>query len=205
MGIDAKYRVDFSGYRKDLTAEAKGHLLSQFHDAPVINQVLAAYVKQYQELHDAMVDLMEARTLYGARGVFQDGLGRIVGRNRSLYSSTGPTATANDDQYQELLLNKVFKNMSKFGSVPELKKYIFDAFGVACQIVRTGPMNVIVYVPVGTSDFVIDRLSHATTLPTWDDGFEVPYPATLDVTVEVMDPSLFYIDINAILNTAVLA
>lgn len=205
MGIDAKYRVDFSGYRKDLDAEAKSRLLSQFRDAPVINQVLAAYVARYQELHDAIVDLMEARTLYGARGAFQDGLGRIVGRNRSMYSSTDPTATANDDQYQELLLNKVFKNMSKFGSVPELKKYILDAFGTNCYIARTGPMSVTIYVPSGTSDFVIDQLSHATTLPTWDEAFEVPYPATLDVTVEVMDPSLFYIDINAILNTAVLA
>ena len=55
--------IDFSSLRFNLTKISESRILSQYITSPLFKKLLGAFTSEIQELMDAIVDLMEYRTL----------------------------------------------------------------------------------------------------------------------------------------------
>jgi hypothetical protein len=157
MAIPAKYKVDFGGYANDFRALARARLLDQFKNAPVLTQVLDAFVDEVQEVYDAVCAAIEHRSLYRAGGEQLAALGRIVGQNPDIIqagaaipylifdaagngwdqtdwwvpgAATTGTRPPNDDEYAVQVLGRIHNNCNRFSSIPELQAAILDIFGI---------------------------------------------------------------------------
>jgi hypothetical protein len=84
MPIPDQYAVAFDSYRLAFRELAQLRLLDQFKNKAVLAAVLGAFADESQECYDAILAMMEARTLHQAGGVHLDAIGRIVGQQREL-------------------------------------------------------------------------------------------------------------------------
>lgn len=217
--IAAAAAVDFADERKDLLETAFSRILEQFRGSPVFLQFLAVFIKETQELHDALVDLQERRTIGAADGVNLDALGRIVGKPRAAYqysednwlfadrggqgsdqidawclgAEMATYAPAGDNSYRMMVFAKVVANHARFGSIPELQDLILLVTGENVSFERAAPMGVRMLVSAGISLTNLNfLLSFATTMQV-DDGPFLPYPATLSIDdVTIFLPSTFF-------------
>lgn len=206
--IPASYQVDFTGYRRDLVADGLALLLEQHVDKCVLRQFLAALLEEVQDLHDALIDLQEQRTLYLAVGENLDALGRIVGEDRIPYQyddsrwmfadrvaqrpdqamswvDGAPLESflpVDDGQYRYNILGKILKNHVIFTSVPELQTIIrhYSSFQVSFE--KTGPMEVAITIPDDATPTLIGLLTKNEDTPLCDTVFKIPYPATLYIS-----------------------
>lgn len=78
--------IDYSGLRKDMTAEALGRLLYQFKTSENICKLFNALFSEVQELQDTCVDVLDQRQLAKAVGAQLAVIGEIVGQDRSVTS-----------------------------------------------------------------------------------------------------------------------
>ena len=87
-----KLKLDFSSVRKDLVTAGLDRMLAQYKNSSLFNKLVAVWLKQCQQLYDAIIDLQEYRTIYRAQGSNLEALGRIVGAKRQDFNY-------NDDYY----------------------------------------------------------------------------------------------------------
>ena len=145
--------------RQDLQTRAKGRLLHQFQNSPVLLAALQALVSEVQACSDALTALDQGSTPADAVGVHLDAIGRIVGQSRDIIGfktinyfswdtpgkgfdavpwavegaptfSSGTTAEADDNFYRLLIQAKVFRNSCKYGSLTEVQEMAREAFGL---------------------------------------------------------------------------
>lgn len=204
--ISSILRVDFSAYEgRDLVTEGLEKMLSVWFDKCTLRQLMAAFLRQVQEIYDAAVKVEKARTLYFAAGVNLDALGRIVGRSRVAiaYSEeswfkfdiqgqgfdqlpwwvTGGylnvNETATDEQYREQILARILKNHMLCASIPEILYIIRQMFNIEVSYTKLGPMKVRLVVQDTISKAQLYLLTHKSNNMIVDSDYLLPYPATL--------------------------
>ena len=209
MGIPATYKIDAAGqYGQDFRALVQTRLLNQLKAAPVLTAVLNAFADEAQEALDAVLAMMQARTLYEASGLNLDAIGRIVGQRKQLVSTdtpgnfftpddatlapdlavawvTGALSTGsrppNDSEYAMQILAKVRDNFNRFSSVPELQRTIQDILGASVSFELVGPMSVNILIHGLATPTAIYELAQKADTPRTDRKFFLSYPATLDI------------------------
>lgn len=223
QSISSALRVDFSEYEnRDLITEGLEKMLSVWFDKCTLRQLMAAFLRQVQELYDVAIQVEKARTLYFAAGVNLDALGRIVGRSRTAiaYSEdswfkwdtqgqsfdqmpwwvTGGylnvNETATDGQYREQILARILKNHTLCASIPEILFVIREMFNLDVSYTKLGPMKVRLIVQNSISKVQLYLLMHKEDNMLVDSDYLLPYPATLaiDEGVWFVKKEGFYFD-----------
>jgi len=200
--------VDFTGLRFDLKNIAESRMLSQYIDGHILNLLLNVYVSEIQELLDAIVDLMEYRTIQKAKGTQLDVLGRIVGIKRTAYNYeeeywfapdedeiqpdnghwwSNPAEKAvleqmDDDTYRQRIWLKVLENHNKFSSKPELENIILEGISENVGIQREGPMEGKIYCNAEISLTNYYLLSYHKNNLQVENQYMFPYSATSTIT-----------------------
>lgn len=205
--VPERFKVDFSAYKKDLVKAAIARLPSQFVNACILKQYIAAFVDEVQELYDACIDLQEQRTIYNAEGETLDALGRIVGEDRSpvhyddssymfadrpgqtpdaslVYVTGAPMQSfipATDPEYRSNILLRIVRNHTLAASVPEVSALLGAVTGTTVSFDKIGPYTVNLYIPSNISKTALLILTQALTDERVDHFFRVPYPAPLTI------------------------
>lgn len=203
--------VDFSSLRFNLKKISESRLLSQYHDSKILKQLLGAFTEEIQELMDALVDLMEYRTISKARGSSLDAIGRIVGQPRTIYQydsnfwftpddvglspdngywwmSPYPQALEQDMDditYSKWLWMKILSNHNLFSSYPEIKEDIYDGLGEIVEIEQDGMMTGKIYCKneISLTNYVL--LDYHRNTNVVDNDFFFEYPATTKISSKV--------------------
>lgn len=214
-GIPQRFKIDFSGYSRDLVAKAWSRMLSQFWGAPVMKKFVEALIKNGpQWTYDEIVKQQEANTLYMAMGENLNAIGRIVGQPRVPYQYddskwftpdrpgqgadqspawvigaplTGNTP-ATDPEYRQMILARIACNFCKFSSSPEMAYLVEFATGQKVSWRRVGPMECEVIVSGNISRTHLNLLTLAKTTTECDDIYWIPYPATLKLSAVTFLP-----------------
>lgn len=210
--IPETYSIDFSAYKQLAIERGLSRLLDQFYSSCVLRQLVAVFLSECRELQDAILGIMEQRTLYNAEGEILNGIGRIVGEPRTPYSyddskwmfsdraGQGVDQSAVwcigapfeafipvlDDEYRRNILAQIRKNHTLCASVPELTSMAPDLTGYDVSFEKTGPMQVRIFVSSSASNTALALLTRKTTDATADDKYAMPYPATLDILETVI-------------------
>jgi hypothetical protein len=209
ISVPNTYKVDFSSDRQDLQYRAFTRMLNEFHSSPVLLQILQALVSEVQALSNAIIDVIEYRTLYEAQGVTLDTLGQIVGQNGAGYTAVvsgsiieedGTTPIYDEDgtdvitalfqQYARLgdldhatlILLKIMCNFTQHGSVPEIADAIYQTTGYKLQIIRSGPAQIDLIVPPNMDPTLVAMLGQRISTPQADNVYLFPFPATCMVS-----------------------
>lgn len=213
-----KLKLDFSSVRKDLVAAGLDRMLAQYKNSPLFNKLVAVWLKQCQQLYDAIVDLQEYRTIYRAQGSNLEALGRIVGAKRVDFNynddyyftpdKAGVTpdngyswcvnapmagwSTQNDDLFRNSIWRKALSNFVKFGSVPEIQEivsaYMNEPVGFETSNPFTGTL--VVSADIGLTNLEI--LTYTQNTEQVEHQFRIPYPTTTD-----FEGVIFYVPQNA--------
>lgn len=214
-GIPRKFKIDFSGYKKDLVAQAWSRMLSQFWRSPVMKDFVAALIQNGpQWTYNEIIKQQEANSLYMAEGENLDAIGRIVGQPRVPYkyddskwftpdrmgqgfdqapfwvqgaAMTGDKP-ASDPEYRQMILARIACNFCKFSSSPEMAYLVEFSTGEKVSWRRVGPMECELIVGGNISRTRLDILIKSKTTTECDDIFWVPYPATLHLSAVTFLP-----------------
>ena len=203
-----KLIVDFSGLKFDLKKISESRILSQYSQSKVLKLLLGAFTSEIQELMDAIVFLMEYRTLSKASGMQLDILGRIVGQSRSEYNYetsywfapeiedvapdnghwwSNPAEQAvseemDDTTYRKRIWLQILKNHNKFSSNPEIKDQILQGIGEKIGIQVNGIVSAKLLVQQTISLTNYNLLDYYKDTQQVDNDFYFAYPATTDIT-----------------------
>ena len=217
MALPEKLRIDFTPYERDLVTEGLNKMLAVFYDACTLRQFVAVLLKQAQELYDAALKVQQGRTLYEAQGVNLDGIGRIVGQDRALWSYSedgymhfdiegqgfdqepwwclhGPLEEyikADDNVYATAILSRIVKNHTLVASVPEITQLIQLLLNTDVSFVKTGPNTVQLVLPYGIDKSAIAFLTQYANDTRVDETYRAPYPVTLS-----FDDAIIFIPLN---------
>lgn len=214
----SKLKIDYSEVRKDVVAAGLDRILAQYKHSYLFKQLLSVWLKQCQQLYDAIIDLQEYRTIYSATGDTLDGLGRIVGLNRQNfnYSDTyyftpdkagvgcdngyawcknapqAGIAMQNDDLYRNSIWRKAISNFVKFGSVPEIQDVVSAYMDKPVGFEVTNPFTgtLVVSADIGLTNLEI--LTYTQNTEQVEHQFRIPYPTTTD-----FEGVVFYVLQNA--------
>lgn len=217
--IPGSLKIDYSGYIREMSAEAYDLMLSQFRNGPVFRQYLALLVDAGpQWTYDETIRFIEANSLYEAKGGNLDAIGNIVGRPRTAYAYDDSTwfmadnenqggdsapcwvagaplaayTQMGDETYRQAILARIACNFNKFSSVPELLYYIRLVTGENVSFVTVGPMEAQVLVRSGISNTALNIITQSTTTAQCDDEYAVPYPATLNLSAAIYAPEGYF-------------
>lgn len=202
--------IDYSSIKKDLTEQARSFMLSQYHYtiSPVLDALLQVYISEIQELYDAIVALMEQRSIAKAKGTSLDEIGHIVGRDRIIYNYDtsfwfapdtegaqpdnghwwcknavqAVAETMDDDTYRKWIWMQILENHNLFSSVPELENAIYDGIGEIVGIEKDGVMNAKLYVQTQISLTNKSLLSYNKDTELTDNDYLFAYPAPTAIT-----------------------
>lgn len=194
----------------DAQSRAVSRTLLQFRDKVVFQSVLAAFISQIQELIDAITDVMRYRTPAEASGVNLEIIGDIVGCLKVAFdygrlnwftpdnanytpdasnawvenSPIGTTMIPDDGLYRKMIEFKVFRNFTKYGSIPEIQNAIYTAFGVnvSFQAVDGSPMDWNIIISKNTPQYIQNFLTTASSNDQVTDVYWPPYPMTWRIT-----------------------
>lgn len=198
-------------YAQDIVARIDGRRLPQFVRGEVRCEILNEQARQMQELYDAIVSALDQRTLPNARGYVLDVLGRIVGQPRILIDQDElnwfgpddenwgpnlapvwiegvPTAgrlPADDGEYLQLILSKIFKNHVKHSSIPEILEFIRLIYDINISIRKLGLSQIQLIVPTGTPANVLQSIISVLSDERADNQYFLPQCPTADI-VSVM-------------------
>lgn len=206
-------------YRLDLGALACSDTLEVFRRSPVMLGVMSAIVEQAQQLYDATIDCLDARTIDGAQGANLDVIGRIVGlwprpledagslvyfkpdsltarvdTSRAYIAGAPVTGLVpiGDVRYRPAIRAKIAKNHTRYGSAPELNNFALLAYGIPITVRNIGSSDVEVILPVGAPAQLVSDLSAEVTSETADKAYVAPIPSTARVTrVSFKRPNAF--------------
>lgn len=202
--------IDYSSVKKDLATQARSFMLSQYHYtiSPILDALLQVYISEIQELYNAIVALMEQRSLSKAKGVSLDEIGHIVGRDRTIYNydtefwfapdtdgvqpdnghwwcQNAEQATAeamDDDTYRKWIWMQILENHNLFSSVPELENAIYDGIGEKVGIEKDGVMDAKLYVQSQISLTNKNLLIYNEDTELTDNDYLFAYPAPTSIT-----------------------
>ena len=203
--------IDFSSLRFNLKEISEGRILSQYSESPLYKQLLGVYTSEVQELLDAIVDLMEYRTIAKAEGKNLDIIGSIVGQNRSGYDYNTDYWFAPDDgdicpdnahwwiqgvpqadetimddiTYRKWIWIRCLENHNLFSSTPELEENIYDGLEETVGIERSGMMQGKIYASSTISLTNFGLLDYNTNTPMVDNKYLFAYPATTSISSKV--------------------
>lgn len=196
---------DFDIYRKDLQALACTRTLDVFKRSPVIRGIQTAQVQEGQQLHDAIIDAMPARTLDLAERANLDVLGRIVGLFprpledagaityfgtddplaapdwSPVYVSGAPLAgqvQIGDPDYRIAIRAKIAKNHTKYGSAPEVAYFAALAYGVTLSVKNIGLGDLEIVFSASTPPPIVATAISSFSDETADHQFALPLPTT---------------------------
>lgn len=215
---------EFDIYRQDLQALACERTLEVFRRSTVIRGIQTAQVREAQELHDALIDSLPARTLDLAVGANLDVLGRIVGlfprplqdAGAITYFSTDlPLAAPDwapvyvigaplagqvqigDPDYRIAIRAKIAKNHTKYGSAPEIQYFANLAYGVTLSVKNIGLGDLEVVFSASTPPDIIAAAISSFSDDTADYQFNLPLPTTSRIKrVSFRYPDAFAPDLN---------
>lgn len=215
---------DFDQYRRDLTRLAFDDTLDVFRESQVLFGIQKAQVNQTQELFDASIETLIARTLDLAAGEQLDVIGRIVGvyprptqdAGLILYFTpdtplagpdfaptfvTGaPTAgqvPLGDLEYRTAIRTKIAKNHTKYGSAPELAYFARLAFGVDISVRNIGLSELEVVVAPSVAPRIVEAIIGFRTDETADFQYALPIPTTARIDrVSYRYPASFAPDVE---------
>lgn len=215
----------FEEYDRNLHDLACEDTLDRFRRSPVLRGIQDPLVTEAQELYDALVDSLEARTLDNAKGANLDVIGRIVGLwprpsedaaaliyfgpdydegapDRGIaYVTNAPTAgqvEVGDPKYREAIRVQILKNHVKHGSAPEIMNYGIRAFGIPISVRNVGSSDVEVVIAAAASPDVV-----AAILSVYDDEradriYALPLPSTARIrSVFFRTPDAFAPDLDS--------
>jgi hypothetical protein len=192
----------------DVQTRAQSRMLIQFKDSPVIQQVLYALISEIQVLVESIKDTMELRSPAQANGVNEDIIGRIVGQERTIFDYSlinwfapdGSTAVvdsapvwtlggpltdsiaADDLWYRKLIFGKVYRNYTRYGSIPEIQEMIRRVLGIEVSFSVIAPMTVnFIGVQTNTPLWALRFLLKFTDTMYADQIPFPPYPETLSI------------------------
>lgn len=202
--------IDYSSIKKDLAEQARSFMLSQYNYtiSPVLDSLLQVYISEIQELYDAIVALMEYRSIAKAKGIALDEIGHIVGRDRIIYNYDAafwfaPDAdgvqpdnghwwcknavqavseTMDDETYRKWIWMQILENHNLFSSVPELENAIYDGIGEIVGIEKDGVMSAKLYVQSQISLTNKSLLSYNKDTELTDNDYLFAYPAPTSIT-----------------------
>lgn len=196
---------DFDIYRKDLQALACTRTLDVFKRSPVIRGIQAAQVQEGQQLHNAIIDAMPARTLDLAVQDNLDVLGRIVGlfprpledAGAITYFGTDEPLAApdwspvyvvgaplagqvqiGDPAYRIAIRAKIAKNHTKYGSAPEIAYFAKLAYGATLSVKNIGFSDLEIVFSASTPPPIIAAAISSFSDETADHQFNLPLPTT---------------------------
>lgn len=101
----------------------------------------------------------------------------------------GKYIDVDDEQYRVDVINKAIKNHTLVGSLQEVQSYIKRVTGLDVSFEKVGPNQVRLYVPSNISQTSLLRITRGFTDGRVDDGWYVPYPATLNIVEIVYLPA----------------
>ena len=203
-------KIDYSSIKKDLAEQARSFMLSQYYHtiSPVLDSLLQVYISEVQELYDAIVALMEQRSLAKAKGINLDEIGHIVGRDRQLYNydtefwfaadedsvqpdnghwwcKNAQQATSedmDDETYRKWIWMQILENHNLFSSVPELENAIYEGIGEIVGIEKDGAMDAKLYVQSQISLTNKNLLAYNENTELTDNDYLFAYPAPTAIT-----------------------
>lgn len=215
---------EFDIYRQDLQALACSTTLEVFRRSPVIRGIQTAQVGQAQELHDAIIDTLPARTLENAVQGNLDVLGRIVGLFprplidasavvyfgpdnmltapdwTPVYVTNAPLAgqvQIGDPAYRIAIRAKISKNNTKYGSAPELQYFAKLAYNVTISVRNIGLSDLEIVFPASTAPLDVLAIIGEMSDDTADHQFNLPLPTTSRIArVSFRFPDTFAPDID---------
>lgn len=215
---------EFDIYRQDLQALACERTLEVFRRSPIIRGIQTAQVREAQQLHDAIIDALPARTLNNATGKNLDVIGRIVGLfPRPLedagaityFSADLPLAAPDwspvyvigaplagqvqigDPAYRIAIRAKIAKNHTKYGSAPEIQYFANLAYGVTLSVKNIGLGDLEVIFSASTPPDIIAAAIADFSDDTADHQFNLPLPTTSRIKrVSFRYPDAFAPDLN---------
>lgn len=161
--------------------------------------------------------VMQAFVVFNAVGVQEDAIGRIVGANRGVTEvgawftpdsayyavpDSGPPVwvnnaplggnlTMDDTSYRNAIFAKVFRNFVQSASVTDIQDFIFDLYGINSSVVITGPNQVKIVVPAGTSPQIISFLGASFSNNQCDTIYNVPLPPGVQIAEVVASAAGF--------------
>lgn len=200
--------IDFSSLRFNLKEISETRLLSQNINGRLLKLFMGIITSEIQELLDAIVDLMEYRTIQKAQGPQLDALGRIVGQTRLAYNYdedywfspdkadvqpdighwwSNPAQQANiepmdDDTYRQWIWLKVLENHNKFSAKEEVENIIAEGINEEVGIARSGNMVGKIYCNDGISLTNYNLLDYHKDNLQVENQFVFPYSATTSIS-----------------------
>ena len=215
---------EFDIYRQDLQALACERTLEVFRRSAVTRGIQTAQVQEAQQLHDALIDSLPARTLDLAVGANLDVLGRIVGMFPRPLQDAGaityfspdlPLAAPDwspvyvigaplagqvqigDPDYRVAIRAKIAKNHTKYGSAPEIQYFANLAYGVTLSVKNIGLGDLEIIFSASTPPDVIAAATADFSDDTADHQFNLPLPTTSRIKrVSFRYPDAFAPDLN---------
>jgi len=191
----------------DLAERATERTLLQFRNSSVFLDVLQAFIQEVRFLQNAIIGVINQRGIADAFGENLNAIGRIVGQGRTIFNYsqiawftpdtsllgcdqapawvegayTAGQYIADDVWYRELISAKIFRNFSRYGSVPEILQVIKQALNFDVSFYRTGPMEAQLIVNQHTPQWIINFILGMVN-DTHIEGVPFsPFPATLHV------------------------
>lgn len=201
-------------YNQDLVVRVADRRLPQFRSGSVRCGVVNEQARQLQEIYDAIVSALDQRTLANARGGILDAIGRIVGQERVLLNQAeldwfspddtdgGPDLApvwvlgapltgnlpADDAEYIQLIVSKIFKNHVQHGSIPEVLEFVRLLYGINISLRKLGLSQLELIVPVGTAAFIVTTLRSSITDDRADNQHFLPHCPTVDIVSVMFRP-----------------
>ena len=195
--------VDVQFPYNDLIERAISRTLKQFRQSPVLLSILAVLAGEIQKLEDAICNVMYLRTPAQARGVNLEVLNRIVGQTTGFVNLTtlswftpdvegdsvdqapiwcinapdSGSIPVEGDFSKTYLEGKIFRNMLKYCSVPEIQQFAKLMFEIDVSVVLTGPMNVTVVVADHVSNNTLSMMKSVTNVKNCESVYFLPVPA----------------------------
>lgn len=201
----------------DSMARACSRLLIQFQTSPILIDVLKAFIDEIQELQDAINDIIKLRGPADATAVQLDGIGRIVGQNRTIsdfvelnfftpdVDGFGPDSeitvwvdgaplladsTVNDEVYRQFIEAKIHRNFAQYGSVNELKETARAVLDAYIGFVRTGPMEIAIAVENSIPRVYIDLFTKFNDTAFVEKAPFLPYAETVRISGVIFLPDI---------------
>ena len=207
----AAIEIDFSKLRFNLKEISESRILSQYSNSYLYKKLLGVYTSEVQELLDAIVDLMEYRTLSKAKAGQLDAIGRIVGQPRESYEYddtfwftpdeeglgadngnwwvTNAQETSisqmDDETYRKWIWMRILENRNLFSSKPEIENTILDGIGEKIGIERTDMMVGKIYAETTISLTNYGLLDYYRSTYLTHNDYLFPYPATTSISQKV--------------------
>lgn len=200
--------IDFSSLRFNLKEISEGRILSQYVESDLYKKLLGVFTDEIQELLNAIVDLMEYRTISKAEGKQLDAIGRIVGQGRTAYNydedywftpdteGLGPDSghwwvkgsekavivEMDDITYRKWIWMMVLENHNRFSSKPEIEAAVLDGIGEKIGIELDGMMTGKIYTEQTISLTNYALLDYHRNTSLTDNDYLFAYPAATSIS-----------------------